>query len=289
MFRQQDKLRRLADVESIRASSFSSSSTTPSSSDEITIRLIQAEKNICAVDQKIKELMEDESSHRPPIREMLPMDDLCSRMRVESRSCFKSDRMEHILIRGTEEANVGKILDDFLLRLFSDRDPTLLFPHNTLEAVSKSIQEMVYAKHQIVVIGAFIELGKTRYIDPVKVRDKAVISEELRANAQNLFVVTEAVIGGAFLGYGQYIVGSDEESSILGDKINNLALSTISACSFISQGAIVPVGSSSYKSNLLTIYNNWKEALTKDEEAGYPIEFGVRNLNVIFRENGIDV
>lgn len=212
------------------------------------------------------------------IEEHLPLD-IQSKMRTD-KTAFQSERLKQIRFQmcseKTNESFESDIKNDvqaFISDLFLEDANQNILPNGSLESLARAIQGICKSNFGAFLIGSFITLNRVRTIDPITLRKGAIISENLKKNAHDYYVLTEAVLGAVFLGVGQWQSESRETG------MNN-----ISMFHFISQGAIPKVSQTFQGCDLGAVYVDWKDKLA-DELTGYPIRFKFRKLADILEEN----
>lgn len=263
-------------------------------------------KQINSIDEKIIELY-NENNKFFSVEEMLPLDRSCVKIE-QINSSFFSERMRRLLVRKqdvskqdissdssksikkksknkkndsiitSKQKYIAKIINDFISELLSQDANSSCLPQNSVSNLIENIDNLLNVEQEVFLIGSFITLSRVRTIDPIKL--KGQVSEELKKNCKNYYVLTEAVLGAVFIGYGQYISASSRDK----DLADNTAMANFSLFSFTSQGAIPKVSLSFQSNNLASIYTSWKEQLQKDN-TGFPIRFKFRELHDILLEN----
>ncbi len=213
----------------------------------------------------------------------LPMDVKRSKLRLESNASF-SEKMDYFTI-DAKEKNASNAISALVSKVFSQDGSFTYLPPGTVETVTKEIEEMLLSESRISVIGSFITLPGSKIMDPIVIRDNAEIDAVWKQEPENYYVLTEAVLGGLFLGYGKEMSGSEE---MITQEQNSLSqMSQITALSFVAQGAIPVMGVASGVKNLWSIYLSWRDNLLKDQDSGYPIGYKYRSLNDILVENRV--
>lgn len=120
---------------------------------------------------------------------------------------------------------------------------------------------------QVELCASFICLDRVQSYGPLSIRNsKAVLNEKLIENAFRLYVITECLLGGLFLGYRTHTTA----------KTSNLSVEEIA---IISKGTISPI----IPGNLNASYRSWKESLLNNHHAGYPIAYKVKSLKEILK------
>lgn len=119
---------------------------------------------------------------------------------------------------------------------------------------------------QVELYASFISLNRTKGYDSLRIREDACLSESMVNNASSVYIVSECLLGGLFLGLQTY---TENENGT-----RNFALSTMSVEQKGTLGKVV-------LNNLDQSYVNWKNALLNDPNAGYPIAFKVKNLKTL--------
>lgn len=247
-------------------------------------KLIERYKIVC---DEINRLYQSQSVALITVEETLPIDPARSPIRVEDRS-FQSERMQHLIFH---KAAVGPALDHerlqekverFVAQLFSQELPASSIPSGAIEGVVNSIENILETENQISLVGSFITSPRVMVMDPVKLRRDSRISSELKKNAANYYVLTEAALGAVFLGLGKS-TSAQVEANANGQSL----MSRLAMISFISQGAIPKPSKDANDVNLWSVYLQWKETLHSDPRSGYPIGFRVRPLLDILIENQV--
>nr|WP_166154736.1 hypothetical protein [Neochlamydia sp. AcF84]NGY94517.1 hypothetical protein [Neochlamydia sp. AcF84] len=222
------------------------------------------------------------------IEEMLPIDPTYSKVKIEERS-FPSEKMSHLVFRKTDAGtDLHKKIEVFVSQLFSQDAPSSLLSSSMLGAVTSSIENMLETESQIYLVGSFITLPRVRVMDPIVLRRNATISNTLKEQAGDYYVLTEAVLGAVFLGCGKHVSGG-EQGDTQAVKEKKSLMSGIYTVSYISQGAIPRPGKEAEDVNMWNIYAQWKQVLQEDPLSGYPIGFKFRELQDVLRENKISI
>lgn len=235
------------------------------------------------------------------IEEMLPIDTTLSKIRIEHRS-FASEKLEHLIFRNQDSGNIKKRLEEFSFQLFSQNALSSYISGEAVEGIANKIKNLLLTEQEISLIGSFVTLSRVKIMDPIVIRKTAEISEKLRRESSEYYVLTEAVLGGIFLGFGRSILETrktakevksietaKEDPSPLGNKSTKeedtvKMMSRLSSISFISQGAIPKINLNPHDVNMWSIYVSWKEILEKDPHSGYPIGFKYKKLGDILKE-----
>lgn len=240
-------------------------------------KILTIQKGLTELAKKIQDLIEQANPF--PIEESLPLDPRSAKIRSENRS-FKTERLNHLLF--SNKSDVLARVQGFVSQLFLQDAPLTVLPRGTLEAMAHSIENLLgVLDSEVTLVGSFITLERVKMIDPLVIRPNARIRKEYVVNAEKYYVLTEAVLGGVFLGLGKSISAAAAKDGE-GDEKWKSSLLTIS---FISQGAIPKLNHKLQEVNLWEVYNNWKETLLEDPESGYPIGFKVRSLQNVLEEN----
>ncbi len=222
------------------------------------------------------------------IEEMLPIDTTCSKMRTEHRS-FPSEKLEHLIFRSEDSNQIKKRLEEFSFQLFSQNALSNYIPGDTVESIANKIKNLLQTEQQISLVGSFVTLSRVKVMDPIVLRKNAVLSEELKTKSADYYVLTEAVLGGVFIGFGRSILGRGKEGGPTAENSSEegeaaKVMSGLSAISFISQGAIPKINSNPHDVNMWKIYASWKEILEKDPHSGYPVGFKYKKLEDLLKE-----
>ena len=254
---------------------------------EITSSTLDLKKRIvteqyCKVCEDIKNAKEAQQLKGVSINEMLPIDFARSESRIDNRS-FPSESESHIVFHNNDK--LREHVKTFVSELSLDNGMSPSFSKNKLNQISRQIDAMLTANQDVAVqlTGSFVTLSRVMTIDPIVIRDVDAISSELKKNAEQYYVLTEAILGGFFLGYG--LCSEFEKTLSENQSYLKSSLSKISIFSFISQGAIPKV----QDKNLWDTFKNWKQVLMDDIYSGYPIAFKVRKLSDVFNELGISM
>ncbi|MBS4166225.1 MULTISPECIES: hypothetical protein [unclassified Neochlamydia] len=222
--------------------------------------------------------------------EMLPIDPHYSKVKIVADRSFFSEKMSHLVFKKTDTTgtDLHKKIERFVSQLFSQDAPSSLLSSGMLGTVTNSIENMLETESQIYLVGSFITLPHVRVMDPIVLRRNATISNTLKEQAREYYVLAEAVLGAVFLGCGKYITGSGQGDKEGVEKPESL-MSKVSMISYISQGAIPRPGKDAEDINMWNVYAQWKQVLLEDPLSGYPIGFKVRELQDVFSENKISV
>lgn len=215
-------------------------------------------------------------------------------VRTRHHGGFPGENMSHIILHqqnANSSKNAQATLFRFITQLCSENHSTSsLLSSDSVAALADRISEMVQKESKVVVLGSLISLTRVRTIEPIGIRKGGIFSASMSTTPQNYFVVSEAVLGGAFLGFGSYCEVAGEEagsSAAAGAASVSARLATqITRFSFISKGAIPKLSHRFEEANLWAAYCNWKESLQTDEHSGYPLALRVCSLAHIFIENG---
>jgi hypothetical protein len=262
----------------------------------LNAQIVKLEKQYERVCEEIK-LLDDFQSLS--LEETLPIDPNESEIRIEENISFSSERTDHIYLKRQDSSIVRDQIENFVYRLFSPDISANCLPPSTLEGVISNIEDMLQTESLISLVGSVITLPRVRVLDPIVLRPKAKINEELKKKAKDYCVLTEAILGGVFFGIGKHISGTksketeheDVKTKQEDDNNNNNKKSLIASLSmitFISQGAIPKTNSHPEDVNLWSVYSQWKEVLLNDIHSGYPIGFKFRELHDVLLENNID-
>ncbi|KIC72985.1 hypothetical protein DB42_CO00200 [Neochlamydia sp. EPS4] len=254
----------------------------------LNAKINKIKKDYSEVCSKISELYESRNFFST--EEMLPIDPHYSKVKIVDERSFFSEKMSHLVFRKTDTTgtDLHKKIEMFVSQLFSQDAPSSLLSSSMLGTVTSSIENMLETESQIYLVGSFITLPRVRVMDPVAIRRKATISNALIEQAEQYYVLTEAVLGAVFLGCGKYISGSGQGDKEGGKESESL-MSKVSMISYISQGAIPRPGKDAEDINMWNVYAQWKQVLLEDPLSGYPIGFKVRELQDVFSENKISV
>lgn len=220
----------------------------------------------------------------------LPLDERYSKVITENRS-FRSERLEQLQFKSNQLVlpQIQELVDKLFLQ---DVSATIL-PSGALESLARNVEDMLDKTKidtSVTLIGSFITSERVRLISPLRLRLPVWLSEDLKRNPGNYYVLSEAVLGGVFLGIGRSFAQVDPQilasnPSSLEEKWKNSLISV----KFISQGAIPKINQKIEEVNLWTVYTDWKNSILDDVNSGYPIGFKVRSLTEVLAENEIDV
>ncbi|MGR3973566.1 MAG: hypothetical protein QRY72_03220 [Candidatus Rhabdochlamydia sp.] len=141
------------------------------------------------------------------------------------------------------------------------------------------IQETKKTQSRMYVLGSFITLSCSRILDPIILRENAILNREILKHVNDYSVISEAALGGIFIGFGMELSAQEQRMQNQSDQA---VASQLNVFSFVSKGAIPSGGSNS---NLWNCYINWKEKLLLDKYCGFPIAFKVRELRYVLKEN----
>ena len=210
----------------------------------------------------------------------LPFDE--NRIKVINKDqSFESERLRSVEFVGTED--VTRRVDNFLNNLFLEESNKSVLPPGTIDSLSKEVKSLLESKASVMIIGSFVTLARVKTVNPLIIPKYATVDSELKKNQAKYLVLYEAVLGGVFLGIGKAF-NTVAPGPAEGSADKNL-ISSLTTVSFISQGAIPKLKSRIDKVNLWEVYCNWKESLTTDPKAGYPIGFKVRALKDVLEDN----
>lgn len=233
--------------------------------EEIAIQLVQVSEKIKAAKQAQRTT--------PLIKAALPISHGATRVTYKPLS-NDSENMHYVIISGS----AGK--PEALLNAFSDhlaRGDSLKMVADLVKQVSGTILSMIKQDQEVCVIGSFVTLSKVKVLDPIVIRENAILDRTMLANVEKYSVISETVLGGAFIGFGT--VTKSIERAVEG-PIQTVA-SAINVFSFVAQGAIPKTRGV----NLWQTYEAWKETLLTEEHSGYPIAFKTRELEDVLTEN----
>lgn len=172
------------------------------------------------------------------------------------------------------ELQVKNKVQTFIAHLFLDEVNPNILPSGSLDSLVRAIHGICKSNFRAVLIGSWVSLNRVNAIDSVRWCKEAIISEILRKNAQDCYVLTEALLGGVFFGVGK------SESNPSETEMNK-----ISMVHFISLGAIPKVSQTFQECDLWEVYADWKNKLENDELTGYPIQFKLKKLADMLEEN----
>lgn len=249
------------------------------------LMILVVQKEIDDVEKKIIKLKEEsEKNDGNPfaIEESLPLDHRYVVIRSEHRS-FYSERMSHVTFKSKDK--LYYTIKEFVSKLFLQEASSSLLPLGVLEGMAKTIEAiLVDQQTEVTLIGSFITLERVKKLDPMKFRDKATVSQALLDKHSKYCVLSEAVLGGVFLGLGKVISSNPKDEDTI-EKLKNV----FSTLSYVCQGAIPRKNGIHDEVNLFGLYSQWKESLLNDPHSGYPFGFKVRYLKEILQENNIAV
>ncbi|MGR3973009.1 MAG: hypothetical protein QRY72_00275 [Candidatus Rhabdochlamydia sp.] len=250
---------------------------------EIQTKLVVLSRNINQLREKLKEIENKIQSYQQDkeslssFETMLPID--YKRSGVEYRNTAdESEKMHFIVIK---KQSAKSQLTKFTEHLTQMRYlPSVI---DLIEQVSQAVLDQDHDQ-EVCLLGCFITTSRVRVMDPIVMRTKACLSQQLKQlqTASKFSVISEAVLGGAFIGFGTNITNNSISESKNQQEIKKIT-SSMHAFSFISQGAIP----TTEHFNLWEAYNSWKAKILKDQHCGFPIAFKVRKLTDILEENGL--
>ncbi|CAM0117707.1 hypothetical protein [Rhabdochlamydiaceae symbiont of Dictyostelium giganteum] len=236
----------------------------------------QFEENLKRTEKRIKECQGDEEG-LSSFEIMLPID--YSRSGIEYRDTADESESMHFIVlkRQSAEQQLSKFTEHLTQMRYL---PSVV---DLVDQVSRMILDQ-YQDQEVCLLGSFITLSRVRVIDPIVIRKHAVLSDQLiqTKTASKFSVISEAVLGGAFIGFGTNISNNTLSESSSSQEIKKV-VSQMHTFSFISQGAIPTTDNFS----LWDTYNNWKKKLITDQHCGFPVAFKVRKLTDILEENGL--
>lgn len=199
-----------------------------------------------------------------------------------------------------EKKKVATKVHNFIASILGQDANSTCLPQNSVKGVIRDIKQLLKQKKKVNLMGSFITLSRTKVIHKIELDDKEQISDYLKDNAKNYYVLTEAVLGGVFLGWQEISNLSNLSNQNNLNNINNVSNSSSSVDSneflfkenyslfkFICQGAIPKMDKSIKNANLWSVYTSWKEKLQIDENTGYPIRFKYKELSDVLKSNGI--
>ncbi len=245
---------------------------------ECNQRIAQAHKKYELSADEYKKLQQTKAIGWEPT---LPIDSR-SVIKTEKRA-FPSERLSHVILEQSQEGDTLQMVENEVRGLVNDlflQDVSSYSFVTTemLSVLSRRISKMIETSSKVALMGSFITLPKVRIMDPILVRQNG-ISEDLKANATHYNVISEAVLGAVFLGFGKYVEVNTGPATI--EQIT----STMSVFSFISQGAIPKVSKEFSDMNLWKVYLSWKEILETDPDSGYPIALRARELTDVLKND----
>lgn len=236
----------------------------------------QLEASFKSIEEKIKKFEVEKSGHFS-FETMLPID--YSRSELDYR--YRADESENMHFIIIKKHSVADQIDSFADHLTKMRYlPTVI---DLINQISQTILKQSQQENQeVCLLGSFVTLSHVRVMDPIVLRQDAILSDQLRdpAKAARYSVISESVLGGVFIGFGTRILKNQDSSS---DDAKSVA-SHLHVFSYVSQGAIPPTDNF----NLWDTYNGWKKRLTTDVHCGFPIAFKVRKLTDVLQENGLN-
>jgi hypothetical protein len=227
--------------------------------------------------KNLKEFQE-EKEESPFSETMLPIDYDRSCLDYRHRS-DESESMHFIIIkRQSAQAQISSFTKHLTKMRYL---PAVV---DLVDQVTETILSQAKEEDQeVCLLGSFITLSRVRVIDPIVIREDAVLSQEIRKEqtASKYSVISETILGGVFIGFGSRISKIQNVDTATNDPKS--ITSKLTTFSFVSQGAIP----STNNFDLWTTYNNWKEKLTTNPHCGFPIAFKVRNLTDVLKENNL--
>ena len=225
------------------------------------------------------------------VEEMLPIDMERSALRIE-HSSFSSVMYDSLTIKKSDvnsREDIEQRVGAFVETIFSSQttSASTIIPREEVAKIVKSIGSSLETEAQITMIGSFATLPHVKSINPLVIRRGANLSQEVKQNIDQYYVLTEAVLGATFLGFGHSISQSSQQEDLPQEK--KTQVSKISVSFFSSQGAFPEIDSGDESINLWKVYLSWQSALRNNNlEAGYPIGYKYRKLRDVLKENGID-
>lgn len=215
------------------------------------------------------------SQNKLLINKTLPIDFQKSSFRVERNASLSIE-----VYRSTLDAKVvgsNQAITDLLTQVFSKEDASVYLPPGTISKVARGISHMLDTKGSVTFIGSSVTLERSKILDPIVIRSNANIDKAWRDNPHDYVVLTEAVLGGFFLGYEKQISGSN-------GNIENEICSNLSTISVISQGAIPKISMGKSGEILAEVYDSWLHDLKHDPNSGFPIGYKYRDLSDVLSE-----
>ncbi|MCC6128251.1 MAG: hypothetical protein IT584_03520 [Chlamydiae bacterium] len=209
------------------------------------------------------------------ISETLPIDYNQTQMKQHEHS-FESEETNFITFQSREGEHLEEKIRTFVLNLVHGERLTPYLASGTMNQLVERLKITLNECSSVTLLGSFVTTKKVKKMDPIVLR-KAGLSERLRSSAREYYVLTEAVLGGLFLGFG-------EDHQLDSELPINKKVSQILVTSFISQGAISEFGQ---QRTLWDAFISWKNQI-RGEGTGYPVGFKVRKLAEILMENGIE-
>ena len=265
---------------------------------------INPQKEISLLNSQIKQLQsllkkseaklkvfKDEREDTSAFETMLPLD--INRTVLDYRRRSDESENMHFIVFKTQ--SMKQQIDNFANHLTQMRYlPAVM---ELVDQVSKTILNQPMQENQeICLLGSFITLSHVRVMDPIVLRKDAVLSPQIKDKHAKYSVISETVLGGAFIGFGnlmgqvKFDEGKEKLESQEGKAKEKLEsqgakplASRLQVFSFVSQGAIPDTN----QFNLWQTYNSWKKKLTTNPHCGFPIAFRVRSLTDVLKENGV--
>jgi hypothetical protein len=247
------------------------------------LALSNQEKTLKSQEQKITNKVLEFQKQEPAslsFESMLPIDYSQSDLDYRYRS-DESENMHFIILK---RQSTQEQIDNFADHLTQMRYlPGVI---DLIKQISGTILKQTQGDQEVCLLGSFITLPHVRVMDPIVIRKDAVLDERLMnpTQAAKYSVITEAVLGGVFIGFGSTLSKASSEDSSNKTDVQSLT-SSMRLFSFVSQGAIP----STDHFNLWDTYNSWKKRLTSERHCGFPIAFKVRRLIDVMRENGYNL
>ncbi len=208
------------------------------------------------------------------ISETLPVDYTQTQLKLHEHS-FESEETNFITFQSKDGERLEEKIQNFVMSLINTERLTPYLTSGTLNQLVQRLRLTLSESSSVTLLGSFVTTKKVKKMDPIILR-QAGLSEKLRSNAHQYYVLTEAVLGGLFLGFGEdHLFDSNLQMDERASKIL--------VTSFISQGAISEFGN---QRTLWDAFASWKNQI-RGEGTGYPVGFKVRKLSEILMENGI--
>lgn len=170
------------------------------------------------------------------------------------------------------KASVRKLISDLTKNVSDDFIPVIKYEiTRVFESDVVKLWDRLFKDNQensttsIEIYASFILLDRIKS-QALSIRKNSHLNEEVKNNTKDLYVVSDAYLGGVFLAHCMLFQSQTENGSIKASSLQVTNLGTISK--------IDP-------EDMDKTYENWKHELINDMNSGYPVAYKVQKLQDI--------
>lgn len=181
-----------------------------------------------------------------------------------------------VIFQGARKESITSVVKEVVDAVFV-RDGHSLISRSDVVQIVEEICSVVNEEDEVCVLGSCVTTPRTNVMKEVRLLSKEMGSAVM-SHLDSYYILFRQALGGIFFGFEVIRKPAVE-------RLASSEASTLTRMSFTALGAITLLGP---QPTLQGAYESWKNVLSTDPHAGYPISYDCIPLRQVLKDNGFE-